>query len=54
MNKKIDVNNRSFERAVTKVFSDAMKLTYIAIKTNNVVKVCFLSFQSKVSATANW
>jgi len=36
-----------------KVFSDAMKLKYIAIKTNKVTRVCFLSFQSNVSATAN-
>ena len=53
MNKKIDVNKRNFERAVMMVFPDAMKLKYIATKTNNVVKVPFLSFQSNVSATAN-
>lgn len=53
MNKKINTNNRSFERAVMKVFPGAMKLKYIAIKTNNVVIVRFLSFQSNVSATAN-
>lgn len=54
MNKPIDEYNRSFVRAVMKVFSDAMKLTYIAMKINNVVKVCFLSFQSNVSATVMW
>lgn len=53
MNKKIDANNRSFVRALMMVFSDAMKLKYIAMKTNNVMRVCFLSFQSNVSATAN-
>ena len=52
MNKKIDANNRSFVRALMMVFSDARKLKYIAIKTNKAIAVCFLSFQSNVSATA--
>lgn len=52
MNKKIDTNNRNFVRALIMVISDARKMN-IAIKTNNAMAVCFLSFQSNVSATAN-